>query len=75
MQLVREPTRGDALLDLLFMNREVLVGDVVVGSHLGHSNYKMIEFFILVNLKGGSAELLRCRADVGLFRRLTGRVP
>ena len=31
-QLVREPTRGGALLDLLFTNREELVGDVDVGS-------------------------------------------
>ena len=28
MQLVREPTRGDALLDLLFTNREGLVEDM-----------------------------------------------
>jgi len=31
MQLVSEPTRGGALLDLLLTNREGLVGDVVVG--------------------------------------------
>ncbi|PKU34926.1 mitochondrial fission process protein 1 [Limosa lapponica baueri] len=30
-QLVREPTREGALLDLLFVNREGLVGDVTVG--------------------------------------------
>ena len=30
MQLVREPTRGAAPLDLLFTNREGLVGDVEV---------------------------------------------
>jgi len=43
-QLVREPTREGALLDLLFMNREGLVGDVMVGGHLGHSDHKMIDF-------------------------------
>ena len=32
LQLVRDPTRGGALLDLLFTNREELVGDVDVGS-------------------------------------------
>ena len=31
MQLVREPMRGAALLDLLFTNREGLVGDVEIG--------------------------------------------
>lgn len=59
---------------LFFMNREVLMGDVVVGSHLGDSNYKMI-VIDLVNLRGRSAELLPCRADFGTFRRLIGRVP
>ncbi|KAK4810498.1 LOW QUALITY PROTEIN: hypothetical protein QYF61_004278 [Mycteria americana] len=45
-QLVREPTRGGALLDLLFTNREGLVGDVVVGGRLGLSNHDMTEFSI-----------------------------
>ena len=34
-QLVSEPTRGGAPLDLLFMNREGLVGEVVVGTDIG----------------------------------------
>ena len=34
-QLVREPMRGSNILDLLFVNRESLVGDVKVGGHLG----------------------------------------
>jgi len=33
-QLVRESTRGSKILDLLFVNREGLVGDVKVGSRL-----------------------------------------
>ena len=36
-QLVREPTTEGAPLDLLFVNREGLVGDVMVGGCLGHS--------------------------------------
>lgn len=36
-ELVREPAEGAALLDLLFVNRERLVGDVIVGGGLGHS--------------------------------------
>lgn len=47
-QLERKPTRGDALLDLLFMNREGLMGDIVDGSCLGQNDHKMIEFSILV---------------------------
>jgi len=47
MQLVRDPTRGGAPLDLLFTYREGLVGDTKVGSCLGQSIQKMVEFSIL----------------------------
>ncbi len=40
-----EPTRGGASLDLLFTNREGLVGDVVVGGHLGLSDHEIIIVF------------------------------
>ena len=39
---MNEPARGGASLDLLFTNREGLVGDVVVGSRLGLSDHEMI---------------------------------
>jgi len=39
---VSEQTGKGAPLDLLFMNREGLLGDVTVQGHLGHSNHKMI---------------------------------
>jgi len=45
-QLVGEPTRGVASLDLLFANREGLVGDVVVGGCLGLSDHEMIEYLV-----------------------------
>jgi len=64
--LVSEPTRGGALLNLLFTNREGLVGDVVVRGHLGLSNHEMIEFSI-----PGEAKR---RADIVLFRTLVERV-
>ena len=41
-QLVREPTRGGAPLDLLFTNREGLGGNVEVRSCPGQSNPKMV---------------------------------
>lgn len=44
--MVREPARGGALLDLLFANREELVGDVGLRGHLGHSDHEIIEFLI-----------------------------
>jgi len=44
MQLVSERTRGAASLDLLFTNREGLVGDVVIRGHLGIRDHEMTEF-------------------------------
>ena len=47
MQLVREPTRGAAPLDLLFTNREGLVGDVEVGGCLGQSDREFCHGFMI----------------------------
>jgi len=55
-QLLTEPTRRSALLDLLFTNREGQVGDLVAGSHLGHWEHKMIEFSILGEARRGSQQ-------------------
>ena len=71
-QLVSEPTKGGAFLDLLFTNRG-LVGDVVVGGHLGLSNRDMIG-----KVRRGVSRTTAMdfqRADFGLFRALVGRVP
>ena len=42
-QLVKEPTKGSKILDLLFVNRGGLVGDVKVGGCLGHSDHEMLD--------------------------------
>ena len=70
-QLVREPMRGSKILDLLFVNREGLVGDVKVGGHLGHSDHEMLDFLILVKPQRGvsrTATLDFWRGDFNLFR-------
>ncbi|KAK4823310.1 hypothetical protein QYF61_000523 [Mycteria americana] len=77
-QLVSEPTREGAPLDLLFTNREGLVSYVMVGGRLGQSDHEMIEFLILEEVRSGvsrTASLDFRRADFGLFRRLVERVP
>ncbi|KAK4818831.1 hypothetical protein QYF61_019868 [Mycteria americana] len=77
-QLVSEPTREGAPLDLLFMNREGLVSHVMVGGSLGQSDHEMIEFLICGEAARGvskTATLDFRRADFGLFRRLVERVP
>ncbi|KAK4806205.1 hypothetical protein QYF61_001128 [Mycteria americana] len=77
-QLVREPTREGAPLDLLFTNREGLVSHVMVGGRLGQSDHETIEFLIRGEVWRGvsrTATLDFRRADFGLFRRLVERVP
>ena len=77
-QLVSEPSREGVLLDLLFANREGLVGDVMVGGRLGHTYHEIIELSILGEVRRGvsrTATLDFWRADFGLFRGLVDRVP
>ncbi|PKU42802.1 rna-directed dna polymerase from mobile element jockey-like [Limosa lapponica baueri] len=77
-QLVKEPTRGDALLDLLFTNKEELLGGVEVGGHLGLSDHEMVKFSILSEVRKGFSKTFTLdfrRADFSLFRTLVGRVP
>ena len=77
-QLVSEPTRGGALLDLLLVNREELVGEVKVGGHLGCSDHEMIKFSILRETKRGvskTATLDFWRANFDLFKRLINKIP
>ncbi|KAK4819670.1 hypothetical protein QYF61_009779, partial [Mycteria americana] len=77
-QLVSEPTREGAPLDLLFTNRDGLASDVMVGGCLGQSDHEMIEFLIRGEAARGvgkTATLDFRRADFSLFRRLVERVP
>jgi len=77
-QLVSEPTREGASLDLLFINREGLVGDVVLRGHLGLGNHEMLEFLVRGEVKRGASKTSTMdfrRADFGLFRTLVERVP
>ena len=45
-QVLSEPTRKDALLNLPLVNREGLVGDVIVGGCPGHRDQEIMEFKI-----------------------------
>ena len=65
-QLVSEPTREGALLDLLFVNREGLMDDMEVGGQLGHSDHEIREFSILREVRRGSS-----RTDILDFQTLT----
>jgi len=76
-QLVSEPTREGAPLDLFFANRDGLVGDVMVRGHLGHSDHEMIEFSVPGEVRRGvsrAATLDLQRADFGLLRKPVDKV-
>ena len=77
-QLVSEQTREGTLSDLLFANREGLVGDVMAGGRLGHSDLERIEFSIDGEVRRGVSRTTTLefqRADFVLFRGLVDRVP
>jgi len=77
-QLVSEPTRAGASLDLLFINRVGLVGDVAVRGCLGHSEHEMTEFSVRDEVKRGASKTTTMdfrRAGFGLFRTLAEGVP
>ena len=52
-QLARETSRGGALLDLLFTNRQGLAGGAKIRSYLGQSNHEMVEFSTLAEVRRG----------------------
>ncbi|KAK4810483.1 hypothetical protein QYF61_004263 [Mycteria americana] len=45
--MIKSPTRGDVLLDLLLTNAEELLGEVKIGGSLGCSDHALVEFMIL----------------------------
>ena len=69
-----ELAREGAPLDLLFANREGLVGNVVAE----HSGYEMLEFLILREVRRGFSRTTTLdfqRTDFGLFRCVVDTVP
>ncbi|GAB0206950.1 hypothetical protein GRJ2_003160600 [Grus japonensis] len=78
LQVIEEPTRRGAMLDLVLTNKEGLVGDVKLKGSLGCSDHEMVEFGILRAARRACSKLTTLdfrRADFGLFRDLLGRIP
>ncbi|GAB0207157.1 hypothetical protein GRJ2_003181300 [Grus japonensis] len=73
LQVIEEPTRRGAMLDLILTNKEGLVGDVKLKGSLGCSDHEMVEFRILRAARRACSKLTTLdfsRADFGLFRDL-----
>ncbi|PKU41129.1 glycerol kinase [Limosa lapponica baueri] len=78
LQVMEEPPRRGAMLDLVLTNKEGLVGNVKLKCSLGRSDHEMVEFKILSGNRRAQSKLTTLgfrRADLGLFRDLLGRVP
>ncbi|GAB0203516.1 hypothetical protein GRJ2_002817200 [Grus japonensis] len=78
LQVIKEPMRRGAMLDLVLTNKERLVGNVKLKGSLGCSDHEMVEFKILRAVRRTHGKLTTLdfrRADFGLFRDLLGRMP
>ncbi|GAB0209624.1 hypothetical protein GRJ2_003428100 [Grus japonensis] len=56
LQVIEEPTRRGAMLDLVLTNKEGLVGDVKLKGSLGCSDHEMVECRILRAVKEGTQQ-------------------
>ncbi|KAM7160392.1 uncharacterized protein RBU57_010555 [Macrochelys suwanniensis] len=78
VQVLEEPTRGRALLDLLLTNREELVGEAKVDGNIGGSDHEMVEFRIRTQGRKESSRIQTLdfrKADFDPLRELMGKVP
>ncbi|CAM5177685.1 unnamed protein product [Eretmochelys imbricata] len=78
VQVLEEPTRGRALLDLLLTNREELVGETKVDGNVGGSDQEMVEFRILTQGRKESSRIRTLdfrKAHFDSLRELMGRIP
>jgi len=78
LQVLEQPTRRGAMLDLVLTNKEGLVGNVKVKGSLGCSDHKMVELRILRAARQVHRRLTTLdfrRADFGLLWDLLGRIP
>ncbi|CAM2112663.1 unnamed protein product [Caretta caretta] len=77
VQVLEEPTRGRALLDLLLTNWEELVGAAKVDGNLVGSDHEMVEFRLLTQGRKESSRIRTLdfrKADFDSLRELMGRV-
>jgi len=78
LQVIEEPARRGAMLDLVLTNKEGLVGNVKVKGSLGCSDHELMAFKILRAARCVRSKLATLdfrRAHFGLLRDLLGRIP
>ncbi|GAB0189075.1 hypothetical protein GRJ2_001372800 [Grus japonensis] len=78
LQVIEEPMRRGAILNLVLTNKEGLLGNVKLKGSLGCSDHETVEFKICRAARRAHSKLTTLdlrRADFGLFRDFLGRVP
>ncbi|RMC04392.1 hypothetical protein DUI87_19213 [Hirundo rustica rustica] len=78
LQVLEEPMRRGAMLDLIVTSKEGLVENVKLKGSLGCPDHEMMEFEILGAARRAHSNLTALgfrRADFGQFKDLLGRVP
>ncbi|XP_050786243.1 uncharacterized protein LOC127037978 isoform X1 [Gopherus flavomarginatus] len=78
MEVLEEPTRGHAPLDLLLTNKGEFVGEVEAGGSLGGSDHEIVELRILTKGRMESSKICTLdfrKADFDSLRELMGRIP
>ncbi|GAB0204363.1 hypothetical protein GRJ2_002901900 [Grus japonensis] len=78
LQVIEEPTRRGAVLDLVLTKKEGLVGNVKLKGSLGCSDQQVVELKIHRAVRRAQSRLTTLdfrRADFGFFRDLLGGVP
>ena len=77
-QAIEDPTRGDAILDLLLTSANELIGDIRIGGCLGCSKHAMIEFMLQRDMRQGKSKIRKLnfrKAKFQLFRELVNKMP
>ncbi|CAM5076528.1 unnamed protein product [Eretmochelys imbricata] len=77
-QVLEEPNRGGAFLDLLLTNRVELVGEAKVDGNLGGSDHELVEFRILTQGRKVSSRIRTLdfrKADFDSLRERMARIP
>lgn len=77
IQVLRELTRKDALIDLLLENTEGIMGKVMIGSSLCHSDHEVVKFKIFSDRKKTASKTLTLdmeRTNLKFHRKLVRQV-
>lgn len=78
-EMIRGPAVESTLLNMMnmFVNSEGLLGNIMVGGHLRHSNHKIMEFSVSGGVKRRVSRTVTLdfeQADFGVFWKLVDRI-